>query len=345
MSRPSRNRKTVNYSDFQDDDDEDFASVKPPPKKVRTTDPEPAINSKTANTDETVELPSPAIRKREALDNKQYERDMEAALTLSLMETSNASETQSSTPEAKTNAHSAANYNEYQPPLCLPPVLIHCNADVSHSEGDDPPQPDCPPVLSNCIIDGRILELNQISVESSSLKDSKQTKASEKQKKALKDNSEDDDYKPQNTPESESDADFSAAEGSEDETFSVKKKPVKQNTRKKTTPPPKEKKEKKPAKALKAKSSAVSPVVCRSPVTSGSGSKRMVCTPPPPLSKSALCSNQTGARLPKWTPPGQVGQSPESSHNNTVRSPGQGLRLGLSRLARVKPLHPNVAAS
>ena len=41
---------------------------------------------------------------------------------------------------------------------------------------------------------------------------------------------------------------------------------------------------------------------------------------------------------------GQVGRSPSSSQPPTVRSPGQGLRLGLSRLVRVKPLHPSVAS-
>lgn len=47
-----------------------------------------------------------------------------------------------------------------------------------------------------------------------------------------------------------------------------------------------------------------------------------------------LCSLSTG----------QIGRSPTSSTGPAVKSPGQGLRLGLSRLVRVKPLHPSVAS-
>lgn len=41
---------------------------------------------------------------------------------------------------------------------------------------------------------------------------------------------------------------------------------------------------------------------------------------------------------------GQIGRSPTSSTPPAVKSPGQGLRLGLSRLVRVKPLHPGVGS-
>ena len=43
-------------------------------------------------------------------------------------------------------------------------------------------------------------------------------------------------------------------------------------------------------------------------------------------------------------PTGQVGRSPGTFQDVNVKSPSQALRLGLSRLARVKPLHPNAAA-
>ncbi|KAG7267397.1 hypothetical protein CRUP_017746 [Coryphaenoides rupestris] len=43
-----------------------------------------------------------------------------------------------------------------------------------------------------------------------------------------------------------------------------------------------------------------------------------------------------------------VGRSPSSSSSSSlgsgVRSPGQGLRLGLSRRVRVKPLHPSMTS-
>ncbi|XP_067247979.1 RAD51-associated protein 1-like [Chanodichthys erythropterus] len=214
------------------------------------------------------------------LDDKLYERDLEAALTLSLLDSSR---TQDGEPTTKTEDCDAS-----QPVQCSPPVLIHCSADGSHL-GDSHPHPDCPPVLSNCSIDDRSLGLNLISVDASPPSVSKQTEASEKQRKPLKkDNKDDEDYQLQNTP-------------------------------------------------------APSPTLCRSPAAPVSGLKKTPNTPP--VSKPALCSSPAGGRLPKWNPPGLVGRSPGASQNASVRSPGQGLRLGLSRLARVKPLHPNAAVN
>uniref|UniRef100_A0A3B5MFA5 RAD51 associated protein 1 n=1 Tax=Xiphophorus couchianus TaxID=32473 RepID=A0A3B5MFA5_9TELE len=42
--------------------------------------------------------------------------------------------------------------------------------------------------------------------------------------------------------------------------------------------------------------------------------------------------------------PAQVGKSPTSSQTPAVKSPSAGLRLGLSRMVRVKPLHPSVTS-
>ncbi|XP_051748105.1 RAD51-associated protein 1 isoform X1 [Ctenopharyngodon idella] len=345
MDRPSRNRKAVDYSVFQDDDDEDFACEKPPPKKARTAvkdlDSESNRKSTSASPSEVVDLTSSGSRKRTSLGDKLYERDLEAALTLSLLDSSR---TQDGELTTKTDDCDAS-----QPVQCSPPVLIHCSADGSHLVGDSHPHPDCPPVLSNCSIDDRSLGLNLISMDASPPSVSKQTEASEKQRKPLKkkDNEDDEDYQLQNTQDSDSDADFTEEEESEDETFMMKKKKVvKQKTEKKALPPVKdnkEKKEKKPTKPSKAISSAPSPTICRSPAAPVSGLKKTPNTPP--VSKPALCSSPAGGRLPKWNPPGLVGRSPGASQNGSMKSPGQGLRLGLSRLARVKHLHPNAAVN
>ncbi|XP_016125849.1 RAD51-associated protein 1-like isoform X2 [Sinocyclocheilus grahami] len=313
MDRPSRNKNAVNYTDFQDDDDEDFACVKPPPKKARTAikDPDSERNLKTtsASPKEVVDLTSSGSRKRASLENTLYESDLETALSLSLLDSSR---TQDGEPTTKT---------------------------VS----EDQPRPDSPPVLSSCSIDGRSLGLNLISIDASPTSVSKQKETSEEQRKPLKDNRDDEDYQPQNTADSESDADFTEEDESEDETFTVKKK---QKTEKKAPPAAKnktEKKDKKPTKASKAKGSAPSPAICRSPAAPVSGLKK---TPTTPLfSKPAVCSSPAGARLPKWNPPGLLGRSLGASQNAHVKSPGQGLRLGLSRMVRVKPLHPNAAAN
>ncbi|KAK2893033.1 hypothetical protein Q8A67_013021 [Cirrhinus molitorella] len=347
MDRPSRNKKAVNYVDFQDNDDEDFACVKPPPKKARTAvkDPDSEGNCKTisASPNEVVDLTNSGSRKRTSLDDKLYERDLETALTLSLLDSSRI---QDGEPTAKTDDHDSS-----QPPQCSPPVLIHCSAESSHLVCEGQPRPDSPPVLSNCSIDGRSLGLNLISIDASPTTVSKQKKTSEEQRKPLKekeDNRDDEDYQPENTPDSESDADFTEEDESEDEAFTVKKKKkvVKKKTEKKAPSVTKnkmERKDKKPTKPSKAKSIAPSPAICRSPVAPVSGMKKTPTTPP--LSKPAVCSSPAGAKLLKWNPPGLVGRSPGASQNAHVKSPGQGLRLGLSRLARVKPLHPNAAAN
>ncbi|NWT90625.1 R51A1 protein, partial [Lanius ludovicianus] len=50
-------------------------------------------------------------------------------------------------------------------------------------------------------------------------------------------------------------------------------------------------------------------------------------------------------KKPKWTPPAPSGSSNASVKCAPVKSPTHSLRLGLSRLARVKPLHPSATSS
>ncbi|XP_057180855.1 RAD51-associated protein 1 isoform X2 [Triplophysa rosa] len=336
MDRPSRSIKSVTYTDFQDDDDEDFAAVKPPSKKSRTTakDPDSERNPKTSSI--VVDLTSSGQQKtqRVSLEDKLYERDLEAALTLSLLD----SPVTGGEVATKAEAH-----NRSEAP---PPVLTHCN-DANSRLDEHQFRPDSPPMLSNCSVDGNSLGLNLIiNMKTSPPSVSKPRKVSEQERKPLK-NSEDEDYQPQNTPNSDSDANFTEEDESEDETFTVTKKNVKmvgQKTEKKTPQTAKQKKEKKeklPAKASKVKNSASSSTISGSAAASVSGLKTPTT---PPLSKPALSSSPAGGRLAKWNPPGLVGRSPSETQNAPVTSPGQGLRLGLSRLARVKPLHPNAPA-
>lgn len=337
MDRPSRNRISVNYSDFQDNDDEDFAVVKPPSKKSRTAAKDPDCERNPTTSSVVVDLTSSGQRKRVSLEDKLYERDLEAALTLSLLDSSVTGGELVTKAEALDGSEA-------------PPVLSHCNEANSHLD-EQQLRPDSPPVLSNCSVDGNSLGLNLIiNMKTSPPSVSKQKKVSEQERNMLKEKNseEDEDYQPQNTPDSESDANFTEEEESEDETFTVtKKKNVKtlgQKIEKKTPQTAKQKKEKKenaPAKASKVKNSASTPIINRSPAASASALKTPTT---PPLSKPALSSSPAGGRLQKWNPPGLVGRSPSASQNASVKSPGQGLRLGLSRLARVKPLHQNGAA-
>ncbi|XP_071761716.2 RAD51-associated protein 1 isoform X4 [Centroberyx gerrardi] len=296
MDRPSRKTKVVNYCDSQDlnDDDEDFACVKAPPSKKAREDvkQQERKNSSSKSSSQETESPSTVSQKsRKPLDEKLYARDLEAALTLSLLH--------------------AADGKENQFPII---------------KGLD-----------------RITE--------SPCAPSRQRKAAscKQQRSKLKDK--DDDYQPKATPDSESDEDFSEQGESEDEEFTVKK--VKKTTKKekrakneKTRQPPVPKKEKQTPKPSKAKSqaTAASTPVRSPPPAKLTSEPRRPAASTATTSKPAVSLSPAGGRIPKWTPPGQVGRSPGSSQGAAVKSPGQGLRLGLSRLVRVKPLHPSVTS-
>ncbi|KAG8142688.1 hypothetical protein E2320_005887 [Naja naja] len=75
----------------------------------------------------------------------------------------------------------------------------------------------------------------------------------------------------------------------------------------------------------------------------------VLCTPETDNDEN-LCAKSVGKPLktsspsvtkkPSWTPPGASGSKTSPLGRTPVRSPVHGLRLGLSRLAKVKPLHP-----
>ncbi|XP_006891429.1 PREDICTED: RAD51-associated protein 1 [Elephantulus edwardii] len=68
-----------------------------------------------------------------------------------------------------------------------------------------------------------------------------------------------------------------------------------------------------------------------------------------------ICSPSVESKRPKWVPPAPAGSSSSSSSSSSsrrsplpgtsVKPPSHSLRLGLSRLARVKPLHPTATTS
>ncbi|XP_021090953.1 RAD51-associated protein 1 isoform X2 [Mesocricetus auratus] len=91
MVRPTRNRKPVNYSQFEDsggDSDDDFISATMPrnkksktlPKELKQDKPKP--NLKTLQKEDI--LPATAPKKRMALDDKVFQRGLEVALALSV---------------------------------------------------------------------------------------------------------------------------------------------------------------------------------------------------------------------------------------------------------------------
>ncbi|XP_078137813.1 RAD51-associated protein 1 isoform X5 [Sander vitreus] len=321
MDRPSRKTTVVSYSEAKDfDDDEDFACVKAPPsKKAREDVKQENKKSSSKSSSQESKSQSTLSQKSRPLDMKLYERDLEAAITLSLLKNEDGIKDQSPTSKGDLKVQV--------------PVVENTDPTYLH--------------MSNCSVDLAVLGLDEITSEKESPALSRQRKAATKgtEDKKLKD--EDEDYEPKLTPDSESDEDFSEPAESEDEEFTVKtisktKKKVTKNEKTKT--PRASKKEKQPSKPSTSKSqAAAASTPVRSPPTAklapkGPASSSMVST-----SKPALSLSPAGGRIPKWNPPAQVGGSPTSS-SPAVKSPGQGLRLGLSRLVRVKPLHPSVAS-
>ncbi|XP_057559512.1 dual specificity tyrosine-phosphorylation-regulated kinase 4 isoform X3 [Hippopotamus amphibius kiboko] len=277
MVRPARHKKPVNYAQFEDSDsDDDFvpatASLN---KKSKTTQKElkrDKSEPKLKNLQEKdIPLQEKTPKKRLALDDKLYQRDLEVALALSVKE--------------------------------LPTITI----DVEESQGTDKHGSSKTeavtksPHISNCSVASDYLDLDKITEEDDSQGARGRRKAASQavvqQRKILSENSDGDgadDSEPDfaTGEDSEDDSDFSESE--HDESFTVRKSKVKEIKKKEVKgKSPVEKKEKKP----KPKRSAVA--------VSGSSSRS-------PLA------------------------------GVSVKSPTQSLRLGLSRLARVKPLHPKV---
>ncbi|NXY34748.1 R51A1 protein, partial [Pomatorhinus ruficollis] len=90
-----------------------------------------------------------------------------------------------------------------------------------------------------------------------------------------------------------------------------------------------------------------SPVVSPSWTTEHNSEPRQkVMSSPLGAAGRPLCaSSPVTDRKPKWTPPAPSGSSNASVKCVPVKSPTHCLRLGLSRLARVKPLHPSATSS
>ncbi|KAJ0057022.1 hypothetical protein NL108_000847 [Boleophthalmus pectinirostris] len=311
MDRPSRKTKSVNYCENKDfeDDDEDFAK-NPPSKKakemVKSVKQQKCISSQESN---SAALTSQKSRK--PVHAKIFERDLEAAISLSLLNPS----CETSTPSSVLQDSFVRTPDENTEPSCLSPHL------------------------SNCSVDTMRLGLDQITPDSNA--PSKEMKeASDFNRNTQK--TQDDDYQPCVASDSESDNDYSEHD-SEDEEFTAKKasKTKKGKTTKNGTvkQPLSTKKDKQPQKSK----STATYTPTRTPLANKNSSDLSRSTSSSKASKSATCLSPATRSIPKWNPPGQIGKSPSSS-SPSVRSPGQGLRLGLSRLVRVKPLHPSVAS-
>ncbi|NXD01100.1 R51A1 protein, partial [Certhia familiaris] len=90
-----------------------------------------------------------------------------------------------------------------------------------------------------------------------------------------------------------------------------------------------------------------SPIVSSSWITEPNSEPRqkMMSSPSEAAGRPLHASSPVTDKKPKWTPPAPSGSSSASVKCVPVKSPTHCLRLGLSRLARVKPLHPSATSS
>ncbi|XP_068611520.1 RAD51-associated protein 1 [Brachionichthys hirsutus] len=318
MDRPSRKNKVVDYSeDKAFDDDEDFASVKAPPSK-KAREGVRAENKKSLNKPSSQESKSESAvsQKSRPFDERLHERDLEAAVMLSMLSNEGRKRDESPTSKGEREVQSPVDENTDPASLCR----------------------------SNCSVDIAAFGLDGITSEKESPAVPKQRKANEEIRR-LRD--EDEDYEPKLIPET--DEDFSDPAESEDEEFTASKtsetkKKEKVTKKEKKKQHPASKKEKSGSKPSKSKLQAAASKPLKSPPSTKAAPKRPNSPSLVPTSRPALSPGPAGSRIPKWTPPGQIGGSPTSSPSSAMTSPGQGLRLGLSRRVRVKPLHPGAAS-
>ncbi|XP_074728131.1 RAD51-associated protein 1 [Strix uralensis] len=325
MARPvRRNKKIVDYSQFGDleDDDEDFACITAPSsKKSRTRLKDPKKEKKEKQKKPQKELPlseQQAPSKRISLDDKLYQRDLEVALALSVKEKSaDILEVQNSEEQGK----NIKSENVQRRPL-----------------------------FSNCSVDSELLGLNQVMDDDIPRGGGRQRTAASKvpaHQKLLTVDSDDGeratDSEPESVPSEESEEDSDYSEG-DDEDFAVEKKKAKGNKKKTRQKMPAEREK----KTLKPKiDTTVSPVVSPSRIMEqkSEATQKKMSSSSEPAGRPLHTSSPVTDKKPKWIPPGASGSSNNSMKYVSVKSPTQCLRLGLSRLARVKPLHPSAPSS
>ncbi|XP_063496884.1 RAD51-associated protein 1 isoform X4 [Symphalangus syndactylus] len=334
MVRPVRHKKPVNYSQFDhSDSDDDFVSATVPlNKKSRTALKELKQDKPKANLNnlqkEEIPVQEKAPKKRMALDDKLYQRDLEVALALSVKEL----------PAVTNNVQKSQDKS----------IEKHGNSKIETMNKS--------PHISNCSVASDYLDLDKITVEDDvggvQGKRKAASKAAVQQRKILLEGSDGDsanDTEPDFAPgeDSEDDSDFCESEDN-DEDFSMRKSKVKEIKKKEVkVKSPVEKKEKKSKSKCNALVTSVDSAPAAIKSESQSSPKKVSLSSDATRKPLQISSPSAESKKPKWVPPATGGSRSGSSPLAAVpvKSPSQSLRLGLSRLARIKPLHPNATSS
>ncbi|XP_009947861.1 PREDICTED: RAD51-associated protein 1 [Leptosomus discolor] len=314
----------VDYSQFGDseDDDDDFACIAAPSSKKSRTQLKDAKKEKKEKQKKPHKELTPSQKqtpsKRISLDDKLYQRDLEYALALSVKEKSaNILEVQNSEKQAT----SIESENVQRRPL-----------------------------FSNCSVDSDLLGLNQVMDDDVPRGDGRQRTAASKvpaHQQLLTIDSDDGkhptDSEPESVPSEESKEDSDYSED-DDEDFAMEKKKAKGNKKKTTQKMPAEREKKAPKSKINTTvSPGLSPSRIMEQKSEPTGKK--ISSTSEPVGRPLHTSSPVTDKKPKWIPPAASGSSNNSVKYVSVKSPTQCLRLGLSRLARVKPLHPSATSS
>lgn len=335
MVRPTRNKKPVNYSQFEDsgnDSDDDFISASIPVNKSKTVpkvlkQDKPKPNLKNLQKEEV--LPTEPPKKRVALDDKVFQRGLEVALALSVKELPTLTNQVKKPEEKSTDTHSKRKTEKTD----KSPRISNCS--VASDDVED---------LNKITEEGDVRDVEGERRTTSKARAQQRRKLSEGSSGSSADGTEPDSATGE---DSESDPDFDESEES-DEDFGVrrgketKKKPVQKK-------PEAEKKERK-SKPKREEASVTSADPAPAAIKSGSPAlPQAVGLPSEATRKPAkICSPSAESKRPKWVPPAASGSRNSSSSSwagTPAKSPSQSLRLGLSRLAPVKSLHPSATSS
>lgn len=341
MSR--RSKKRVDYSQFgiQDEDDDDFAEFTPPAsKRIKTSTSKTDAKSKEPKTNKPKE--GRGDRKslnRSAPSDEAFESELQLALEMSRSESQ----------EVKEESPLLESNKENQLQVEMEDEKAEENHDVSSSAGMIPDTAsnicDINSEKNNLCKPATVINKSDDEIEvlaTDVIEDVKPRRSSATKKIKNQEESDFEDDMEDISSYDEDDDDDDSYDG-EDSDFDDCKKKNKSKAKKsvKSSTATKAKaatvKAPKPASSKQASKSTVS-----KPSVKPSGSKtpstqtaKSLVPRPSPVRRPALSSPST-----RWNPPGPAKQ--KDSDATSVQSPTSGLRLGLSRNMKLKPLHPNL---
>ncbi|XP_062619880.1 RAD51-associated protein 1-like [Saccostrea cucullata] len=334
MSR--RGKKRVDYSHFGmlDEDDDDFAEFTPPAsKKIKTSSskPEGKPKDKTSSKNEKNKN-SRTERKslnRPRVDDELFENELQMALEMSMSESQEVKEesplvdsNKENKVEAKVESLEHAKKGEDSPNVV--------SVDDEVKEDNKPHKP------ANTSDD----EIEVIATDITESIKPRRTPAPKKSKQQEESDFEDDMDDVSSDDDDDDDEDYSGADSDFDDCKKKSKSKAKTKQPKKSAAPAKVKAA--PVSKVKVATGKTSkPSVPKSSVktptlkTSSTAKPSSSVTRPSPVNRPPLTSPS-----PRWNPPGPAGN--KKSDTSSICSPTSGLRLGLSRNMKLKPLHPNL---